>query len=54
MNTPDEKTSTVDEKKPNESDLLDSDLHFPDGGLTAWLTTFGAQVLVLNITGRVN
>lgn len=53
MNTPDDRTSTV-VQEPNESDLLNSDDDFPDGGLTAWLTTFGAQVFLVNITARVN
>jgi len=47
-NMPDKKVCTVDEKN------IHSHLDVPDGGLTAWLTVFGAQVSVVNITVHLN
>lgn len=42
MNTPDDKQRTEHEE------TVSNDLHFPDGGHTAWLTACGAQVSIPN------
>ncbi|KAH0838759.1 major facilitator superfamily domain-containing protein [Lanmaoa asiatica] len=54
MNTLDGKGCTKDENHSTESALLDSDSHFPDGGLTAWLTAFGAFLVQFGGFGFVN
>lgn len=54
MNAPDKETSAASKNEPSQSGLLDSDSDFPDGGWTAWLTTLGAQVLLIKLATLVS